>query len=675
MDADKIKNFFLNHCEKMILSVVILGSGYMMYVGSQKPNFLETNQPEQLASRANSVKSDVDLNHNDNIIPERQPTFDIVSQTARLDTAVDPLDYSLPKTWTGKSPNSVVRRLDPELLPPESLIVRSVVTSIAIRGSRTEPDAYALAALEDADPVEKVEKPKKRERRTRGTGRGAGGEDMMMEMGGMEDMMMMEDMMSEMGEGLGGGSSSNRKFDSQHDLGMRPVATQDKANPEPAVGWFIAGSAVVPHRQLYEAYKQALQDADQYDPRRDTPFYYDLQVQRADVTDKSVEQLVDADWTQVWDRTLYTKLAAYNWSGFAPEIVPSDYRDEALTMWLPPVLLDDYRSFAFHPLIPKLSQSQIKREQGNVEEETEVKEFSMEMEDDTELVAPGQRSNGGFGGDDMYGGMGMEMGMDMGMDMGMEGGMMMGMGMAMMGRGALEADPVDYKLIRFYDFAGFKNSPQFGRKYVYRVRYAVNDPNFPFAETLQPKVSSLAPDVATRVQDLMSSALKDGKRKFRRWSDWSEATDPVSLPTLEQYFAGPIERGAISTWKVAGKDVEYARDAPKARILASQYDLKTGARVPMQIDVTEGSVLSKKMESADVVDPITLTVKKMPDAELISGTTVVDLEGGSPLAITEELSSPGMMLLFDQSGQLTVTDEVSDQQMFRTFTYAEERGE
>jgi len=263
----------------------------------------------------------------------------------------------------------------------------------------------------------------------------------------------------------------------------------------------------------------------------------------------------------------------------------------------------------------------------------------------------------------------------MGMDMGMEGGMMMGMGMAMMGRGALEADPVDYKLIRFYDFAGFKNSPQFGRKYVYRVRYAVNDPNFPFAETLQPKVSSLAPDVATRVQDLMSSALKDGKRKFRRWSDWSEATDPVSLPTLEQYFAGPIERGAISTWKVAGKDVEYARDAPKAKILASQYDLKTGARVPMQIDVTEGSVLSKKMESVDVVDPITLTVKKMPDAELISGTTVVDLEGGSPLAITEELSSPGMMLLFDQSGQLTVTDEVSDQQMFRTFTYAEERGE
>ncbi len=265
--------------------------------------------------------------------------------------------------------------------------------------------------------------------------------------------------------------------------------------------------------------------------------------------------------------------------------------------------------------------------------------------------------------------------MDMDMGAGMEGGMMMGMGMAMMGRGALEADPVDYKLIRFYDFAGFKNSPQFGRKYVYRVRYAVNDPNFPFAETLQPKVSSMAPDVATRVQDLMASALKDGKRTFRRWSDWSTATQPIGLPSLEQYFAGPVERGSISTWKVAGKDVEYARDEPKAKILASQYDLKTGARIPMQIEATEGTVLSQKAETTDVVDPITLTVKKMTDAELVSSTTIVDLEGGTPLAITKDLTAPGMMLLFDQSGELTVADEGTDQHMFRTYTYAEERGE
>ena len=130
----------------------------------------------------------------------------------------------------------------------------------------------------------------------------------------------------------------------------------------------------------------------------------------------------------------------------------------------------------------------------------------------------------------------------------------------------------------------------------------------------------MAPDVATRVQELMASALKDGKRTFRRWSDWSTATEPSGLPSLEQYFAGPVERGSINTWKVAGKDVEYARDEPKAKILASQYDLKTGARIPMQIEATEGTVLSQKAETADVVDPITLAVKKMTDAELVSGT-------------------------------------------------------
>ena len=80
--------------------------------------------------------------------------------------------------------------------------------------------------------------------------------------------------------------------------------------------------------------------------------------------------------------------------------------------------------------------------------------------------------------------------------------MMMGMGMAMMGRGGMEPNPVDYKLIRFYDFAGFKGSPQFGRKYAYRIRYAVNDPNFPFSEPCSQR------SVASRPMSLSESKEK-----------------------------------------------------------------------------------------------------------------------------------------------------------------------
>jgi hypothetical protein len=67
---------------------------------------------------------------------------------------------------------------------------------------------------------------------------------------------------------------------------------------------------------------------------------------------------------------------------------------------------------------------------------------------------------------------------------------------------------------------------------------------------------------------------------------------------------------------------------------------------------------------------------KMPEAELISGTTVVGLDGGKPLwKVADGLTQPGLMLLFDQTGKLKVTDEVSDQEFYRIYTYAEERGE
>ena len=468
-------------------------------------------------------------------------------------------------------------------------------------------------------------------------------------------------------ESMGGGGAG-RKFNTNFDFGLRPTATTDKRNPVPAVGWFIAGTAVVPHKEIYEAYELALKDADQYDPRRDTPVYFNLDVQRADVTDKPVDQLAEEDWEGIfWNRENYTKLAALKWSGFAPEIVPDDYRDEAFTMYIPPVLLDDYSTFALHPLIPMIPQKELKEllNPGVVEEEAQ--EFDIEGNDNLTLLAPGAR--GGMMGAGMDMDMDMEMDMDMDMDM---GGMMGGM---MFGRG-IERDPVDYKLIRFYDFVGFPKSPKFGRKYVYRLRYSVNDPNFPFNQALQPKSNSLAPEVAKRVMDLMADAAATKKRSFQRWSEWSAPSEPASLPTLEQYFSGPVNPGTINNWTVGGKAVQYTRDPPKAKIVASQFDKTYGARIPMRLDVTEGSVLSHKAESADVVDPITLKVKKLPDAEIVSGTTIVDLDGGGPLKIAEDdLTEPGMMLLFDQSGKLIVTDEVGDQEFYRIYSYADERGE
>ncbi len=200
------------------------------------------------------------------------------------------------------------------------------------------------------------------------------------------------------------------------------------------------------------------------------------------MTDKPVDQLVEKDWLVVWDRLKYTRLGAKKWNGFAPEIVPGDYRDEMVTTWIPPVLLDDYSTFALHPLIPMKPQAEIEAEKRGEKFVPEVLTNDDIFKDESVgLALPGVRGGGQ--------GMGMQSMDDM-MEM-----MDMGMGMTAGYSGAgIEKNPVEYKLLRFYDFVGFANSPRPNRKYVYRLRYAVNDPNFPANPEMQPKVSTLAPD-------------------------------------------------------------------------------------------------------------------------------------------------------------------------------------
>ncbi|MGB7329209.1 MAG: hypothetical protein WBD31_30285 [Rubripirellula sp.] len=674
MDTDKIKQFFILHFEKMILGLVVLVSVFLVYSGLQLPDFLQSQQPDKLTSKASQVKLAIDDDHSEAFIEERVPTYDIIAATERLYTPVDEAAYKLRHPWEAQNEQSVVRRQDPVLPAPLDLRTHGVATSIAVKGSKLDPLDYPFASLEPADAVEKVEAPAPR--RARRSRRGMDEMDMMgmdgMDMEGMDmgygmDMGMMG---MEMEMGMEGATGPTRKLKPEFDFGHRPVMGEDKRNPKPSIGWFIAGTALLPHREIYEAYEMALKDADAYDPRRDTPLYFNFEVERADVTSKPIEQLVDADWTRVWHLKRYAELADGFWVGYAPEIVNQDYREEQLTVWIPPVLLDDYRPWSIHPRIPMLSQAEITQQElidKQAVEDAKDHDFVFDKDNNIELAGPGASGGGGMD----YGGMDdMGYGMD-GMDM-MSGG-----GMMMMGRGKVEADPVEHKLMRFYDFAGnsfFENAPVYGHTYVYRMRYAVVDPNFPASQMMQPKTSSLAPEVAQRVLGKMNDAVKQKKRDFQRWSEWSAPSEPASLPTLESYVVGPVESGAVSTWAVAGRPVEYQRDAPKAKVAATQLIPKYGVKVPMEVEVFKGGVLSQKAEFADAVDPITLEIKKLPDPEFVSSSTVVDLDGGRPLKIVDELTEPGMILMFDQSGQLQIRDEIDDLELYRIDTFAEEKG-
>lgn len=694
MDADKIKNFFLLHGEKFVVALVIVASAWMVYGGLQMPDMRNEKQPDQLMADANQVRASIDDDHNEAILPIRVPTFDIVAETLKKQAPVDPTPYALPNLLERQEIESSLRRGDPILVAPLELRTSGHIESIAVQGARNR-----VTDLEDADELEKIEAPVARAPRSRSRGRGRGGMGMDgmgmdgMDMDGMGmdgmgmDGMDMDGMgMDGMGMGMDGmgmdgsmmDSGGKRQLSAEYNFGF-PVATASSSTtgsstkePGPQNAWFIAGSALLPHKVISESYREKLAEADGYLPIRDQPLYFNYEIQRAEVTNKTVDQLEDKDWIQIANRESDLKRAAFVWAGYAPELVHSDYRDVNLTGYIPPVLINDYSSFAVHPMIPKESRKELEQ----IEFLESQDDVEVDSAENTELADLGSSTGMGMG----MGGMdsGMDYGdMDMDMDMGAGMGMSMGMGMSA-SMAMVEQDPVEHKIMRFYDFArgGDPKSPMPGRTYVYRIRYAVQDPNFPANPIQQPKSSTLQGDVYTRVQELMKQAVETKKRDFQRWSPWSEPSPPATLPGFNDYFAGPVEQSKLRSFDVAGRVVQYAKSPPKAKVLSLNHNVQFSASMPVWLDeITEGSALAAKGE-LEIIDPISLKVKKVPEAKALSGTTVIDLEGGQSLEIEDKdtLVEPGMMLIYDEFGGLKVSSEIDDQERYRIFSFAKERG-
>ena len=562
---------------------------------------------------------------------------------------------------------------------------------------RSSDGLYALTDLDPADELEVIEaKPKRSSRRKRRNNNMdmMGGYDEMEELGAeMEMEMMMEemdmgmDMGGEMGDGAAAGAG--RKLAADKNLGYSPKPTQhlktgEEQPPVPGIGLFIAGSAVIPHKEIIENYRVALSYSEGYEPsRRDLPLYIDYEVQRADVTSKSVDELTDADWIRRDYSFLTTFNAAAYWSGFAPEIVPNDYTIPGLTMWIPPVMLDPYDSFATHPLIPMRTQRELMAEADEAAAAQALESAAPTSIEDFKAVSGGgaRRTMGGM--DDMEM---MDMDDEYGMEMDMDMDMGMGMGMGSRGKEGepAEENPVDYKLLRFYDFAYIKgkakqdaNRPRLNRKYVYRIRFAVNDPNFPEKPEYQPKGSTLDPDAYKRYITLSADAQQNQKRDFKRWSEWSAPSLPTSLPSFDQAAFGDVKPFKTRTIEMGNRKFVLESEPPKAEVVAESFDPALGVFVPTLIEATEGTVLSNKVETADVVDPITLEVKKTGEKIVKSAATVIDIEGGAPMEIVEndeKVVEPGMFLMMDGDGNLKVRDAIDEQRRYRIKSFAEERG-
>ncbi|MEM6472654.1 MAG: hypothetical protein AAF802_24045 [Planctomycetota bacterium] len=707
MDADKIKDFIVHNFEKAIVLGVVALSGFLIWSGLGKPVVTNQYDPADQESQARLVKGEIDNDHNAQVVDPREPTFDIAQELRKARKAIPSNIYVPESPWDISTMSAEkVARKDPTLSKPVGLEVNGVIASIAYRST---DGLYALQDFEPAGELEVVEKPTRTRRRNRRNG----GMDDFGDMMGMGDMSGggygdedFGDMMGDYGN-MGGGSTATgtetvRKLDPSNNLGFTPGTTKDlktKADqePVPGMGLFIAGTAAIPHKEMIDAYQEALSNASGYLPdRRDRPIYLAYQVERADVTDKNVEELKDDDWILRDDNERTLRNAVLYWSGVAEEIVPRDYWVDGVTMWIPPVMLDPATDFATNALVPLKTKKELDLEKRKREQEEEEKNATPMTGKDIEIDITGN-SNGGFmggGGMDDYGGMGgmgdygdMMGGMDdYGDMMGDMGGMMGGMGgyggsTGMAGKPA-EANPVDYKLLRFYDFAWIPgaardaNAPRPNRKYVYRIRFAVNDPNFPEDAKLQPKGRDLDSEAYEQFIAKTAKSRETKIRDFKRWSEWSEISSPVSLPSLDRAVVGPVKANRPRRISSGNRSIVVESGSPEAEVVAESFDVRLGVFVPTRMTVKEGMVLSAAVEKADVVDPITLEIKEVTDKIVDSSATIIDIEGGLPLEIVEEeeMTEPGMFLMIDDQGRLRVKDSVAEQQIYRIRSYADERG-
>ncbi|QDS87453.1 hypothetical protein EC9_16310 [Rosistilla ulvae] len=728
MDGDAIKKFAINHVEKLVLGLVVGVFGLLVYKGLSIEPFAEAKSPDNLTSTASQVMTELESPHWE-AIENEETRVATVKYEKNVELSRDSIDAGLQFKEKGfPKSRSKIKRRDPEIDAPEyapqNIQLVSVLGAFSLNPPNGTPDPFET--LEDAPKMEVEEEKKPKRRKPRRAPRGGEGSAMYEGMMDSPEMMMPEMGAGEMGMGMGvGGATMARKLDPKYDRGFRGAGMgmgmgiemgggiggqrgNTAQRPIAYTHQFIAGTAVMPNELLNDAFQSALGDATGFDPRRDRPRYIAFRVIRADVTNREVDALEEpddakilageGDWVVTTSNNFMNNMYVKHWAGFAPEVISPEYMDSVLTMPIPPLLIQDYMKFAVHPQVPLAGQK--KRDGREVTEEV--------VEENVDITGPAtgtrldlnslqNRGAGARRGPGGMGSMGAEGMMDSEMMMGSEGMMgsemmmgsegMMGSEM-MMGPGGMMGSTVvvasEYKLIRFYDFRDSprrnKFGPQPGRKYVYRIQVAIEDPNYPLNGRFAPPLKTLDADALERIQKrtaedaVLTKQQGSTYRTGYLWSAWSEPSPPASLPELS-WFAGGLTKPETTT-TLEGKT--FQKSPPTADIVSVNWDWGFATERTAQFEAaTRGSILDKTSFTDEIVNPSTLEIKQLENASVKSRGVLIDIAGGENLAVLDDeeepMLAPGKMLLFDEQGGLVVQHEIEDAFRFRRYTFADER--
>ena len=245
-------------------------------------------------------------------------------------------------------------------------------------------------------------------------------------------------------------------------------------------------------------------------------------------------------------------------------------------------------------------------------------------------------------------------------------------------------EPTEYKLLRFSDF-----DVSINRIYCYRVRLALEDPNYTRSKNLSPRTADLKPEAVTRVQALETS---DGEamnnleagvkfvRNSKRYTPWSQASTPIATRQPIELYSSQT----IGTWTQMktpnGKSDVVVESLPTmTKIVYAEWSQDLAMLIPRKTEVQRGALLSgTATEGLDAIHPISKAIKWVAGFKFSNPVTVVDIRGGLPLAASRKnekdlLASGGEVVAFDpRTGELIISREFETLTQYQMLGFTDE---
>jgi hypothetical protein len=225
----KMKAFFANHIEKLLLGAIAACALLLVYAGFRKET-LDTD-PEKVRAEVSRAQSNIQSSTWAEVKQVRQPETDRFDEQATQDTiGIDLSAYAMNVPFHPRLQQQNKRRSDPELLPPFDLEVNAGYGALAIKSNDRDTSISSM---------------------------------------------------------IEGGSSKLRSLPSGFNKGRGDTRLGGSYEGR----FFVVITGLIPYKKQFDLYQEAFMGAAEYEMERDVPKYLGLSIERAEVkADGSLDQ-------------------------------------------------------------------------------------------------------------------------------------------------------------------------------------------------------------------------------------------------------------------------------------------------------------------------------------------------------------------------------------------------